>query len=151
MLIRFFFTSFISYRCLRYMGDYTNCLLKGYGVLPSSPTHVHVTNIDTEFAILQWSSPKTLADTVLYYNVHYRMYTRYDNEYQIIRKVQSPYILENLESYTGYEFYIEAVNTHGIGDRSPRILFLTSSKVSQIIFFPFFRFFFFILSKTKFC
>lgn len=114
------------------MGDYTNCLLQGYGVLPSAPTHVHVTNIETEFAILHWSAPKTLGDTVLHYNVHYRTFTTYDNEYKPIGKVQAPFILENLQSDTDYEFYVEAVNTHGVGEPSGRITFRTSSKVTKL-------------------
>ncbi|KAG5899209.1 hypothetical protein JTB14_034467 [Gonioctena quinquepunctata] len=63
---------FNYFRCLRYMGEYTNCLLQGYGVLPSSPTGLYVTNIEFEFAVLHWSTPKTLGDTVLYYNLHQR-------------------------------------------------------------------------------
>ncbi|KAK4873942.1 hypothetical protein RN001_013302 [Aquatica leii] len=119
------------FKCLRYMGDYTNCLLQGYGVLPSAPLGVHVTNIETEFAILHWSTPKTLADTVMYYNVHYRMLTTYDNEYKSIAMVHSPYILESLESDTDYEFYVEAVNVHGVGEPSSRITFKTESKIVQ--------------------
>lgn len=116
------------------MREYTNCLLQGYGVLPSAPTHVHVTNIDTEFVILHWSPPRTLGDTVSHYNVHYRMFTTYDNEYKSVSKLQSPFILEGLQSDTDYEFYVEAVNTHGVGEASSRIAFRTSSKVSKLNF-----------------
>lgn len=52
------------------MGEYTNCLLQGYGVLPSAPTKVHISNIETEFAILHWSPPKILGDTVIHYIVY---------------------------------------------------------------------------------
>lgn len=115
------------------MGEYTNCLLQGYGVLPSSPTHVHVTNIDTDFAILHWSTPRTLGDTVLHYNVHYRSYADAEEDYRPIAGVQSPYILEHLNSNTDYEFYVEAVNTHGVGEPSSRITFRTQSKVSVCV------------------
>lgn len=113
------------------MGEYTNCLLQGYGVLPSAPTHVHVTNIDTEFAILHWSAPRTLGDTVMYYNVHYRNLESQDEEYRPIANVHSPFVLEGLESVTDYEFYVEAVNNHGVGEPSSRITFRTQSKVSK--------------------
>ncbi|KAB0793035.1 hypothetical protein PPYR_12655 [Photinus pyralis] len=119
------------FKCLRYMGDYTNCLLQGYGVLPSAPLHVHITNIETEFAILHWSAPKALADTVLDYNVHYRMLTGYDNEYKSIAMVHSPYILEGLQSDTAYEFYVEAANSHGVGEPSSRLTFKTVSKILE--------------------
>lgn len=122
---------FNYFKCLRYMKSYTNCLLQGYGVLPSVPTNFHINNIDTEFAILHWSPPKTLGDTVLYYNVFYRMATTDDNEYEFFSKVQSPYILEGLESDTDYEVYVEAANTHGVGEPSTRITFRTQSKIIQ--------------------
>lgn len=121
-------------RCLRYMGEYTNCLLQGYGVLPSAPTHVHVRAIGTDYAILYWSTPRTLGDTVTYYNLHYRKYPLSEDdldEYTSIAKVQSPYILEGLQSDADYEFYVEAVNTHGVGEPSSRLTFKTESKVSQ--------------------
>ncbi|KAJ3623708.1 hypothetical protein MTP99_017378 [Tenebrio molitor] len=122
---------FNYFKCLRYMGEYTNCLLQGYGVLPSAPTQVHITNVETEFAIVHWSPPKTLGDTVLHYNVHYRSVATYDNDYKAIPKVQSPYILEDLESDTDYEVYVEAVNTHGVGMPSSRITFRTESKIVE--------------------
>ena len=111
------------------MSEYMSCLLMGYGVLPSAPSQVHVTNIDTKFAVLHWSVPKTLGDTVQYYNVHYRRFTIYDNEYKTVSEVQEPYVLERLKSDMDYEFYIEAVNAHGVGEPSSRITFRTQSKV----------------------
>ncbi|CAH0563601.1 unnamed protein product [Brassicogethes aeneus] len=122
---------FNYFKCLRYMGEYTNCLLQGYGVLPSAPTQVHITNIETEFAILHWSPPKTLGDTVQHYNVHIRSFTEEESEYMDIPKVQSPYVLENLESDTDYEVYIEAVNTHGTGSPSSRLTFRTESRILE--------------------
>lgn len=71
------------------MGEYTNCLLQGYGVLPSAPTQVHISNIETEYAILHWSPPKTLGDTVTHYNVHIRMFDLDDGEYKEISKVRN--------------------------------------------------------------
>lgn len=111
------------------MGEYTNCLLQGYGVLPSAPTKVHITNIDTTYAIVQWSTPRTLGDTVRYYNVHYRMMATYDNEYKTITNVNSPFVLEGLESNTDYEVYVDAANTHGVGEPSSRVIFQTESQV----------------------
>lgn len=75
------------FRCLEFMPDYINCLLQGYGVLPGPPSKVHVTNVAPYFAILHWSSPTTLGDTVQYYNLHYRKITSDDNQYSIIQKV----------------------------------------------------------------
>lgn len=118
---------FNYFKCLRYMSDYTNCLMQGYGVLPSAPTHVHVTNIDTIFALIHWGAPTTLGDTVQKYIIRYREFVDYDNDYQSAHGVKSPYILEGLQTDTPYEFYIEAVNTHGIGMASARITFKTLS------------------------
>lgn len=116
------------------MGEYTNCLLQGYGVLPSSPTKVHLTNIETEFAILHWSPPNTLGDTVQYYNIHIREATEENlNDYKLITKAHSPYVLEGLSSETDYEVYVDAVNIHGIGMWSSTLNFKTKSKVHIIV------------------
>ena len=121
------------------MPEYSNCLLQGYGVLPSSPTGFYIMHIDIDFAILSWSSPKTLGDTVIHYNVHYRLNSAddetddddvEDNLYNEIFNVHSPFILSNLRSNTTYEVFVTAVNMHGIGEPSSRILFTTDSKVS---------------------
>lgn len=43
-------------------------------------------------------------------------------------------MLENLESLTDYEVYVEAVNVHGVGSPSPRLTFRTGSKVNKTHF-----------------
>ncbi|XP_068081772.1 Ig-like and fibronectin type-III domain-containing protein 2 [Anabrus simplex] len=122
---------FSYFKCLKYMSDYTNCLLQGYGVLPSAPTNVHISNIDSEFAIIQWDPPHTLGDTVVHYNVHYRMMATYDNDYRMVSKAHPPFILEGLHSETEYEVFVEAVNVHGIGEPSARIVFRTESRLLE--------------------
>ncbi|XP_046473967.1 Ig-like and fibronectin type-III domain-containing protein 2 isoform X1 [Neodiprion pinetum] len=123
--------NFNHFRCLSYMMVYKNCLLDGYGVLPSAPTSIQISNVDTDFAILQWSPPKTLGDTVKGYNVYYRELTDdYSTAiYEEHLDVYSPTILTNLTHDTDYEVYVEARNTHGVGDPSARIIFRTQSKV----------------------
>ncbi|CAH2043160.1 unnamed protein product, partial [Iphiclides podalirius] len=121
---------FNHFKCLRYMTAYTNCLLQGYGVLPGPPSRLHLTNIDTDYAVVHWAPPAALADTVQFYNLHYKA-LGVDDEYSALRKVQSPYILENLESNTDYEIYVEAVNEHGVGDASPRLIFRTQSQLIE--------------------
>lgn len=113
------------------MSEYTNCLLQGYGVLPSAPTQFRLTNIETEFAILHWSPPKTLGDTAIYYNVFVREVDDENMDFTVIRKVHSPHILEDLQSETDYEVYVEAVNMHGVGMPSSILTFRTESKVSH--------------------
>ncbi|XP_066261909.1 Ig-like and fibronectin type-III domain-containing protein 1 [Euwallacea similis] len=129
---------FNYFKCLRYMGEYTNCLLQGYGVLPSAPTQVHITNVESEFALLHWSPPKTLGDTVTSYNVHIRPVQPSEEEdddeepeFKIISNAKSIWVLENLEGLTDYEVYVEAVNVHGVGSPSPRLTFRTGSKVEE--------------------
>ncbi|KAG6463259.1 hypothetical protein O3G_MSEX013776 [Manduca sexta] len=121
---------FNHFKCLRFMSSYTNCLLQGYGVLPGAPSRLYLTNIDTDYAVVHWSPPAALADTVQFYNLHYRTLQTGD-EYRALEKVHSPYILEDLESNTDYEIYVEAVNEHGVGDPSPRLIFRTQSQVIE--------------------
>ena len=85
------------------MEDYTNCLMEGYGVLPSAPLHLRVSNVNSDFAIVHWSAPKTLPETVTGYNVHYRPLSTYENEYKVVANIHPPYILENLYSNAEYE------------------------------------------------
>lgn len=108
------------------MDDYTSCLLQGYGIVPSSPRRLRVSNIDVDFAIFHWDPPKDLSDTVTHYNVFYRLT---DDEYDSITNVHSPFILEHLKPNTLYEVFVEAVNAHGSGEPSQRIVFSTKSQV----------------------
>lgn len=119
---------FNHFKCLRYMNSYTNCLLEGYGVLPGAPAGVYLTNIDTDFAVVHWSPPAALGDTVQSYNLHYRTVNSED-DYRALEKIHPPFILEDLESNTEYEIYVEAVNEHGVGAASPRVIFRTQSQV----------------------
>ncbi|XP_013190125.1 Ig-like and fibronectin type-III domain-containing protein 1 isoform X2 [Amyelois transitella] len=122
---------FNHFKCLRYMSAYTNCLLEGYGVLPGAPSWLHLTNIDTDFAVVHWSPPSALGDTVQYYNLHFKSLSsdNNDEDYRAIQKIHSPYILEDLESNSEYEIYVEAVNEHGVGAPSPRVIFRTQSQI----------------------
>ncbi|XP_066906093.1 Ig-like and fibronectin type-III domain-containing protein 1 [Halyomorpha halys] len=118
---------FSYFRCIKYMPSYISCLMEGYGVLPGSPNGVRISNVDLDFAIVHWEPPKSLGDTVVNYNVYYR--PLHDNqEYSVITDVNSPLILEHLQSNTMYEVYVAAANVHGIGDPSQRVMFSTLSK-----------------------
>lgn len=121
---------FNHFKCLRFMSSYTNCLLRGYGVLPGAPSRLYLTNIDTDYAVVHWSPPAALADTVQYYNLHYKT-LQADDEYRVLERIRSPYILEDLEPNADYEIYLEAVNEHGVGDASPRLIFRTQSQVIE--------------------
>lgn len=41
---------------------------------------------------------------------------------------RTTYVLEKLEPESTYECYIEARNTHGLGEATPRIVFRTDKK-----------------------
>jgi len=122
---------FTHFKCLRYMKDFSSCLLQGYGVLPSEPVKLRVKNINPDFAIITWDPPQKLGDTVLYYDLHYRALSTYDNTYKVKPKVQAQYILEGLEHDMKYEIYVVAVNIHGVGEPSNRIIFKTESKLEE--------------------
>lgn len=69
------------------MSSYTNCLLQGYGVLPGPPSKLHLTNIDTDYAVVHWSPPAALADTVQFYNLHYKSLSS-DDDYRASERVR---------------------------------------------------------------
>lgn len=122
---------FSYFKCLKYMSDFSSCLFQSYGVLSSEPLGLSVSNVDSDFAILHWNQPRTLGDTVMYYNIHYRLLATYDNEYKVISKVLSPYVLETLQGDAEYEVFVDAVNPHGVSDPSTRLIFRTKNKAIE--------------------
>lgn len=113
-----------QFRCIQYMDELSNCLLQGYGVLPSSPLAFRVSNVNPTFAILRWDAPKQLGKTVSSYNVHYRRVSE-AKTYRLINTKNVPFILEYLSPDSEYEVYVSAVNEHGVGEPSSRIVFKT--------------------------
>lgn len=85
------------------MSDYKNCWMEGYGVLPSKPRQLRVSNINPDFAIIHWFPPDKLPESVTGYNVHYRPLSTYETEYHLVENVHYPYILENLYANAEYE------------------------------------------------
>lgn len=122
---------FSYFKCLKYMNEFSSCLFQSYGVLPSQPVGVEVTNVNPDFAIIHWNPSKTLPDSILYYNIYYRLFATYDNDYKKISKVHAPYVLEKLLSNAVYEVYVEAVNVYGVSAPSSRIIFRTKSKLIE--------------------
>lgn len=122
---------FQQFRCVQYMDELSSCLLQGYGVLPSAPLALRVSNLNPTFAVLRWDVPKTLGESVVSYNVRYRTTSRdddsdtIDKSYHLVNTKSVPFILEKLETATEYEIYVEAVNGHGVGLPSARVIFTT--------------------------
>ncbi|XP_065582217.1 Ig-like and fibronectin type-III domain-containing protein 1 [Artemia franciscana] len=119
---------FNHFKCIQYMDDLSNCVLQGFGVLPSEPRNLEVSNISPNFAIFHWNLPKVLGDTVTSYNLYFRQLQAGKPTYKAIPHVHDPFILENLESGREYEVYVRAVNDHGVSDPSSRILFKTEKE-----------------------
>lgn len=111
------------------MSEYSSCLLQGYGVLPSAPSRVKAPLIAPSFAIVEWTSPKVLPETVTTYNVHLRKMDSGET-FNVIEKDHPPIILEDLDSGTFYETFVVAVNAHGRGAPSSRLVFRTKHQVS---------------------
>lgn len=113
------------------MSEYSSCLLQGYGVLAGPPMRVKARLVSSRFAIVEWNAPKVLPETVTSYNVHLR---KMDTEetYTVIEKDHAPIIIEDLDANTYYEAYIVAVNAHGRGSPSSRLVFRTKTKVSKL-------------------
>lgn len=110
------------------MPDYSSCLLQGYGVLAGAPTRVKAPLVSSRFAIVEWTPPKLLPETVTSYNVHIR---RMDtDEFMVLEKDHPPIIIEDLDSNSYYEAYIVAMNAHGRGPPSSRLVFKTKLHVS---------------------
>lgn len=111
------------------MSDYGSCLLSGYGVLAGAPSRVKAPLIASHFAIIEWLAPKVLPETVTTYHVHVRK-LGVEEEYTVFEKDHPPYIIESLDSGTYYEAYVVAMNAHGKGSPSSRLIFQTKREVN---------------------
>ncbi|XP_021707105.1 Ig-like and fibronectin type-III domain-containing protein 1 [Aedes aegypti] len=116
--------NFNYFKCLQYMSDYSSCLLQGYGVLSGPPSKLKAPLIAPHFVVLEWKPPKILPDTVTSYHLHYRRLGS-GEEYAVLEKEQAPVIVEDLEAGQYYEAFVVAVNAHGKGGPSPRLVFQT--------------------------
>lgn len=110
------------------MSDYSSCLFQGYGVLAGAPSRVKAPLISDRFAIVEWNPPKTLPETVTHYDVHVRKLNS-DDDYMVIEKDYPPIIIEGLESGSFYETFVVAVNSHGKGPSSSRLVFPTKRHI----------------------
>ncbi|XP_064105777.1 Ig-like and fibronectin type-III domain-containing protein 1 isoform X2 [Macrobrachium nipponense] len=127
------------FRCVEYFNDYRSCLMKGYNVLPGNPKTISVSNIHPTFALISWVRPDLLGDSVTSYHTLSRPLTEptcdslwiSDVTYSIGFSEQPPYVLENLCPGTEYEVYVQALNKHGTGDPSERVIFRTPTIVHE--------------------
>lgn len=122
--------NFNQFKCLQYMSDYSSCLLQGYGVLSGPPSKLKAVLVDPHYVVLEWNPPKILPDTVVSYHLHYRRLGS-GEEYSVIEREQSPVIVEDLEAGQYYEAFVVAVNAHGKGGPSPRLVFQTKREVGS--------------------
>ncbi|XP_039449778.1 Ig-like and fibronectin type-III domain-containing protein 1 isoform X2 [Culex pipiens pallens] len=120
--------NFNQFKCLQYMSDYSSCLLQGYGVLSGPPSKLKAVLVDPHYVVLEWNPPKILPDTVVSYHLHYRRLGS-GEEYSVIEREQSPVIVEDLEAGQYYEAFVVAVNAHGKGGPSPRLVFQTKREI----------------------
>ncbi|XP_049544577.1 Ig-like and fibronectin type-III domain-containing protein 1 [Anopheles darlingi] len=116
--------NFNYFKCLQYMSEYSSCLLQGYGVLSGPPSKLKAPLIASHFVVLEWKPPKILPDTVTAYHLHFRKLGS-GEDYTVMEKDQAPVIVEDLEAGTYYEAFVVAVNAHGKGGPSPRLVFQT--------------------------
>lgn len=116
--------NFSLFKCLRYMPDLSSCLLHGYGVLPGYPSRLRGVDVASSFAILDWNAPKIRPETVSQYTLFYRKLAA-ESDYSMIQKERPPLILEDLQPGTYYECYVTALNAHGRGLPSSRLVFRT--------------------------
>ena len=118
---------FSHFSCLRHMSDMSACMLEGYGVLPSSPTHLRFSNANPSFVILHWDPPTANGDSVIDYEVVAQKINPSLGSVKRFPHVTSPYILESLEARSTYEVYVQATNEHGVGQPSSRLVLRTTS------------------------
>lgn len=99
-------------------------------MLAGPPTRVKARLIASQFAIVEWNTPKLLPETVTSYNVHLRKMDT-DETFTVMEKDHAPIIIEDLDANSFYEVYVVAQNVHGRGPPSSRLVFKTKPQVSR--------------------
>ncbi|XP_052873386.1 Ig-like and fibronectin type-III domain-containing protein 1 [Anopheles cruzii] len=127
--------NFNYFKCLQYMSEYSSCLLQGYGVLSGPPSKLKAPLVAAHFAVLEWKPPKILPDTVTAYHLHFRKLGS-GEEYSVLEKDHGPVIVDDLETATYYEAFVVAVNAHGKGGPSPRLVFQTKREAGGALSQP---------------
>ncbi|RWS18051.1 Ig-like and fibronectin type-III domain-containing protein C25G4.10 [Dinothrombium tinctorium] len=112
--------------CFHHFPAFLNCYLENYGILASEPRDVVVTGIHHNWALIKWSAPDYLANTVTKYGIYLKNAADHDMEYtKKAFATSSPFLIDNLKPGTKYEVFVTAVNTHGASRGSVRITFQT--------------------------
>jgi len=112
---------------------YSSCLLQSYGILPSAPLDLQVSNVNPDYVILHWSDPEVVPDSEHKFILHFHELVEnpmmaLDFPFKSVTDVRSPHVISKLKPDSRYEAYVQAVNTHGVGEPSQRIVFRTPTK-----------------------
>ncbi|XP_015790315.1 uncharacterized protein LOC107367145 [Tetranychus urticae] len=117
---------FRHFVCLDHMSSYSNCILDFHGVLSSPPSDFAVASVHHDWAVLKWSPPKRLGETILKYNIHWRESSKDEvTNYNVSIAKSSPYLLDGLKPGSRYEVYVSAENKYGASRGSSRVIFST--------------------------
>ncbi|XP_042905607.1 Ig-like and fibronectin type-III domain-containing protein 2 isoform X1 [Parasteatoda tepidariorum] len=118
--------------CLDHIDIYGNCLLEHYKVLPGSPEQFLVSMVHSRWAVLRWSPPSVLAESVLGYVLYWKEVAMDEIiEYNVVTDVKSPHLLDDLKPQTRYEVYVAAKNAFGLSRGSVRAVFTTTPEVNK--------------------
>jgi len=86
-----------------------------------------VSSIHQDWALVKWSQPTKLSETVTKYHIHIReLDSDNDEGYTIDTATRSPFVIDGLKPANNYEIYLTAVNKYGISRGSSRIIFSTT-------------------------
>eukprot|EP00095_Tigriopus_kingsejongensis_P012676 maker-scaffold22_size673200-snap-gene-3.19 protein:Tk12676 transcript:maker-scaffold22_size673200-snap-gene-3.19-mRNA-1 annotation:"ig-like and fibronectin type-iii domain-containing protein" len=119
---------FSHFKCMKYMAQISQCIMKQHNVLSTAPRDFRFSNIGSNTGLIHWNTPRINGEHVQSYLVHYReMMPRNLGEEVIQSTEHTVYILEDLVPDTSYEVYVEPVNQYGIGESSTRIVFKTAT------------------------
>ncbi|KAF8786258.1 Ig-like and fibronectin type-III [Argiope bruennichi] len=118
--------------CLDHIDIYGNCLLEYYKVLPGAPEQFLVSMVHSRWAVLKWSPPSMLPESVLSYVLYWKEVAMDEIiEYNVVNDVKSPHLLDNLQPQTRYEVYVAARNAFGLSRGSVRAVFTTTPEMNR--------------------
>ncbi|XP_054159728.1 Ig-like and fibronectin type-III domain-containing protein 2 [Oppia nitens] len=125
-------TDFRHFICLHYIPAFSSCILESKGLLTSEPRNVVIASKHQDWALIKWSPPLKLSETVLKYHVHIReLDPEIDEGYSVEPTLRSPYLIDGLKPGIKYEIYLTAINKFGMSRGSSRIIFKTKEPESN--------------------
>lgn len=120
-------------KCMSNLKKIRLCFEENYNILPGPPINIAARNVTPSSAVVTWERPVQLGNTVTSYVLYYKEdfdqphIRNYDNPFQEIYNVSSPYSLAGLTGSSLHTMYLVSMNQYGSSLPSDSVQFRTTA------------------------